>query len=162
MDRFFSQTRAIVAAFAIGSASLAGCSSQPTVATENPTAKLVVLSIDDNLSSPIAGHAQCKDDEGRPVMKPQCFASYDTLMRAVFSCGPSKVTVDRSWTHSEYVSFPTNWAPGNPSSLDVVKCIQREVGFPFSAVIAPATEPGEFPAAGDSAPFAALYSRKQP
>ena len=162
MDRFFSQTCASVAIFVIGAASLAGCSSKPTVATENPTAGLVVLGIDDNLSGPIQGHAQCKDDKGRPAMRPECLASYDILMGAVFSCGPSKVTVDRSWTHSEYVSFPTNWAPANPSSLDVVRCIQRKVGFPFSAVIAPATEPGEFPAEGDDAPFAALHSRKQP
>jgi hypothetical protein len=81
-------------------------------------------------------------------MKPQCFASYDTLMRAVFSCGPSKVTVDLSWTHSEYVSFPTNWAPGNPSSLDVVKCIQREVGC---------THPVRTAAKGGSLPDLASY-----
>jgi len=162
MDRLFSQTCATIAVLAVGSVLLAGCSPKPMVSTENATAKLVVLGIDDNLSGPIQGHAQCKDDNGRPVMKPQCLASYDILLGAVFSCGPSKVTVDRSWTHSEYVSFPTNWAPGNPSSLDAVKCIQSKVGFPFSAVIASATEPGEFPAAGDDAPFRVLHSRKQP
>lgn len=139
-----------------------GCSSPSKVDTGNQVAKLVVLSIDDNYSGSIHGTARCTDDKGKQIMRPQCLASSDILMGAVFHCGPSKVTVDRSWTHSEYVSFPINWAPGNPSSLDVVRCIQREVGFPFSAVIASATEPGEFPAEGDDAPFVVLHSRNRP
>jgi hypothetical protein len=69
------------------------------------------------------------------------------------------VTFDNSQLHYQSVSFPAKW-PGTPHAVDVVRCVQRKVGYKFSAWTAqgPGTEAG---LSGDSKAFAALDSEPE-
>jgi hypothetical protein len=69
------------------------------------------------------------------------------------------VTLDKSDTNHQSISFPVNW-PGTPPVGDVVRCVQSNVGYRFSASIAqaPGTEAGF---KGDDKAFVALQSKPE-
>jgi len=141
---------------------LAGCNRKPHTAP--PTPSYVVLSITEFSGGEIAGAVLCEDDKGKPLPDPagQCTPAADVLADAVWHCGGDIVTIDRSWTYVDYVYFPIDARPEAPASLEVVRCIQRGVGFSFSAVIAPTRKDGRPPSTldGDETPFASLHSSK--
>ena len=145
-----------------GLSSSTGCSSEPAhVQDASPQQKHVILSITSLTGGPINGTLPCTDNADRPMSGGQCLPSARALEDAVFACGPSIVAIDRSWTHTEFVTFPVDWRPDAPSSLEVVRCVQRNVGFAFSAAIGTPSIPGIAPE-GDDAPFSALHSPQAP
>lgn len=135
--------------------------SQPSQTPGNPSqGKYVVLSMTEFTGGNIAGLVSCEDDKGQIIISDQCVASAPYLAEVVALCGPLVVTIDRSMLHGEAVSFPIDLRPEAPSSLEVVRCVQRKVGFSFSAAIAPARKDGEPPSIydGNENPFASLHS----
>ena len=143
-----------------GLLALAACSPLSTQDQEASTAHAaVVLSITDLTGGSIKGAVKCTDEAGRALMSYECFPSEYTLQRTIFSCGPSIATIDQSWTHNTYVTFPANWGPGKPSSLEVVRCIQSKVGFAFSATMGTTPMPGDNPE-GDGTIFQSLHSTR--
>jgi len=78
------------------------------------------------------------------------------MLDAVSICGPSILTIDKSWLHSWSVAFPLEWKPGKPSPVDVVRCVQKQLGFSFSASIGEAIKPGQAPGEGDASLFKGL------
>ncbi len=143
--------------------SLAGCNREPHAAPSTP--RYVVLSITEFTGGKIPGAVRCKDSKGKYLPDPAglCLPSAPILADAVWHCGADIVTIDRSWTHVDYVYFPIYARSEAPSSLEVVRCVQQGVGFSFSAAIAPIGKDGWPPSAldGDEAPFASLYSPKK-
>jgi len=141
---------------------LTGCNNEPQAAPATPN--YVVLSITEFSGGKITGTVPCEDNKGKPLPDPagQCIPSADVLADAVWHCGGDIVTIDRSWTHVEYVYFPIDTRPEAPASLEAVRCIQQGVGFSFSAVVAPTRKDGP-PSAldGDETPFASLHSPKR-
>lgn len=155
-----SRLSVICCAFILSSG-LAACSPKPTQNKDDTTSnKYLVLSLTEFTGGMIKGKIECSDSKGRFIMNDECMPSDQTLGEAAFACGPSIVSIDRSWTHVKYVSFPVNWRPGNPSSLEVVKCIQSKIGFTFSAHIGAAPTPGGSPEKGDNTPFLSLHSNE--
>lgn len=137
---------------------LASCSLGPAQAQDASARKeVVVLSIVDLTGGAINGTARCTDEAGRMLMKNECMPSEKALIEAVFACGPKIATIDLSWTHAKYVSFPTDWRPGSPSNLEVVRCVQSKVGFAFSAMISTDTKQDERPDGNDTA-FLSLHT----
>lgn len=126
----------------------------------SPQPENVVLSITDLTGGVIQGTVRCTDNLGRALVNDACLPWEQTLADAVFSCGPSIVTIDRSWTHVKYVSFPVKSYPEEPTNLEVVRCVQSKVGFGFSATTGLAGIPGETPGNWDDAPFRALHSSR--
>ena len=146
---------------ALATISIASCSPEEArPARDQSQDKWVVLSITEFTGGMIKGSVPCTDDAGREILTGPCFSTADILMSAVFGCGPSIVTIDRSWTHTEFVSFPVNQQSEQPSDLEVVQCVQRKVGFRFSAAIGEAPKLGEHPGT-DSSPFAPLQSEPE-
>lgn len=135
--------------------------SQPSQTPENPSQrKYVVLDMTEFTGGNIAGLVSCEDDKGQIIISDQCVASAPYLAEVVALCGPLVVTIDRSMLHGEAVSFPIDSRPDAPSSFEVVRCVQRKVGFSFSAAIAPARKDGEPPSIhdGNESAFASLHS----
>jgi hypothetical protein len=158
MDRIMTNVSAQTFAAACGLISLTACSS-PSTQDQGASAKhkSVVLSITELTGGAINGTAQCKDKAGRMLMRDECLPSERALTDAVLACGPSIATIDLSWSHTRYVAFPTNWRPDNPSSLEVVRCVQSKVGFAFSAMVSDGPRPDE-PPEGDRTAFLSLHS----
>ena len=144
-----------------GIVSLAGCN-KPHAPPSGP--QYTVLSITEFTGGKIAGVWPCEDDKGKPLPDPagQCIPSTPILADAVWHCGGDVITIDRSRTHMGYVYFPIEAGPEAPSSLDIVSCVQKNIGFAFSAVRTPPLKLGENPVdlEGDPGPFLKLHSTK--
>lgn len=98
-------------------------------------------------------------------MNRQCLPWIGTLGEAALKCGASPVTIDTGAIHMAFVYFPANRRrsmPNAPSDPDIVRCVQEDVGFAFSAEIA-ASSPGELSyQGGDNSAFSALSSHNEP
>lgn len=142
---------------------VAACSQTPQTPGNQHQAKYVVLSMTDFVGGNIAGGISCEDDKGQIIISDECTASAPFLAEMVAECGPPVVTIDLSVLHGEAVSFPVDTQPEGSSSLEVVRCVRRNVGFSFSAAIAPGRKDGEPPSQfdGDETPFASLHSTKK-
>ena len=77
---------------------------------------------------------------------------------AALACGSPTVTVNRSYSHVAYVSFPSASSFNNdgfirPSDFEIIKCVQRRVSVPFRPGIA---DTDEGIVGADFSPFQAL------
>lgn len=143
-----------------GLISLSACSGKSNEAQQAPSQDYVVLSITSQTGGTIEGTLDERDSEGRKVLGDRSIPSPRTLADAVFFCGPTLVTMDTSWTHTSYVSFPS--AKGDrQSDLKIVRCVQNSIGFAFSAGIGPALKPGKTSDL-DYTPFVSLQSKTPP
>ena len=139
---------------------LAGCDNPSTNRPAEQQPPLVVLSITEFTGGPIKGSVACQDKDGRVLMDEACLPDATTLARSVLLCGPTQVTVDVGTLHETYAYFPSHLRE-TPTDLDVVKCVQRRVGFPFRAGISsvPPSHPRFNPA---SEMFSSLHALDAP
>lgn len=153
----------IGAAFALGLAGLAaGCSPSRSSEAGEPAKDrtFVILSVTTGPEAspgPIQGSVKCGGDGLLPV--PPCLEDDLALAQAVLGCGPVQATIDRGQSHRLRVHFPARLSdrfPDMPGDLEIVRCVQRRVGFAFSA--GDATDPETLEA--DGARFAALHARR--
>lgn len=106
--------------------------------------------------SPIRGTVRCGAD-APPVAGP-CLPADIPLAEAVLACGPVEVAIDRGTSHVGIVRFASGLHrrfPGIPPDLEIVRCVQQRVGFPFTAGIA--ADPSEAVEL-DQRPFASLHA----
>jgi hypothetical protein len=145
--------------------SLTSCTEgAPTKGSERQ-GKYVVLTLFSPTGGAIKGTAQCHDDEGRDLEGGQCLPWIGTLGGAASKCGADPVTIHRGASHAEFVYFPANRRgdrPGSPSNLDIVRCVQADVGFAFSAEIAASSPSERSYQVGDDSPFLSLRDRNEP
>ena len=158
MERRWIELSLKILAPVCGLISLSGCSSNK--ADQDLSPEYVVLSITSLTGGTIDGTWDERDSEGRKILGDLALPSARTMADAVYFCGPLFVTIDRSWTHTEFVSFPSGSGEGK-SDLEVVRCIRNNVGFAFSAGIGPALKPGETSDL-DYTPFVSLQSKTPP
>ena len=105
---------------------------------------------------PIQGSVRCGAD-APPVAGP-CLPADLPLAEAVLACGPVQVAIDRGTSHLGIVRFAAGLHrrfPGIPPDLEIVRCVQQRVGFPFTAGLA--TDPAEAIEL-DQRPFASLHA----
>jgi hypothetical protein len=109
---------------------------------------LLVFQSDALEGGPIQGLIKVDD----PTLKS---GSPEMLQRALISCGETRVLIDLSWTHHEYVSVPLK--ANNPfremTDLQLVDCVRHNTSFGFFAGV------GRGPDA-NSAPFESLHAKK--
>ena len=144
-----------------------GCSKPaPGTSTNEVRAieRFVVLSVDIGLldgpiavDGPIRGRLACSDTDKATLGV--CMPSDLPLAEAVLSCGPVQVTVDRGFDHRAQVYFSANQHErfsSIPTDLEIVRCVQGQVGFGFRAYISDGPPGG---LVEDERPFVSLRSR---
>jgi hypothetical protein len=159
MERRWIELPSGILATACSLISLTACSGGLTEAKHDSSQDYVVLSITSQTGGTIDGTWDERDSEGRKVLGDLTIPSPRILADAVFFCGPTFVTIDTSWTHTSYVSFPSAKGDGQ-SNLAIVRCVQNHVGFAFSAGLGPEPKPGETFEL-DYTPFSSLHSKRQ-
>ena len=140
-----------------------GCSqAEPSTSTNQAPAaeKFVVIETDHGhatvVGGPIKGSVACSQAEPPSGV---CLAHDLPLAEAVLNCGPVQVTVDRRTSHQSIVYFSAGMHerfPSIPPDLDIVRCVQQQIGFSFRAYIS--DDPTEV-GARDQRPFVSLHSR---
>lgn len=159
MERGCIELSTRVMAAACGLISLTACSGKLTEAQHDSSKDYVVLTITSQTGGTIDGTWDERESEERKVLGDLTIPSPRILADAVFFCGPTFVTIDTSWTHTSFVSFPSAKG-GRQSNLEIVRCVQGHVGFAFSAGLGPELKPGETSEL-DYTPFSSLQSKRQ-
>ena len=149
----------IGAAHGLGTATvlaLASCDNPSPDRRTEQRQPLVVLSLTDPSGGPIKGLVSCEDKDARALMDEPCLADATTLARSVLLCGPIQASIDMGGSHVSYVYFPSSLRD-MPKDIDVVRCVQRRVGFRFAAGIS-SVPPADLDASPDDQLFKSLHS----